>query len=493
MSMTNEMIEIQQVERRPLPTARDVASVLFRQWRTLLAVFTAVLLVALLSGLWTRKYEAHMKILVLRQRVDAAVSAEPNAPAQVTSAVTEEDLNSEVELLRSDDLLRKVVIAAGLQHRGWSIFGHGDEGRNIDAAVRKLGKDLDIAPVRKADVITVSYQSSDPQLSAKVLDVLAVDYMEKQREVHRTSGEFAFFDQQTEGLRRGLEESQAHLADFTQKSGVVSAKIERDLALQHLAEFDAAADQAQASAVEAAQRIQFLETQLATMHSRMTTQVKDTENQLLMQQLKSTLLNLELKRTELLTKYDPSYRLVQEIEKQIADTRAEIDAEENRPAKEETTDVDPTYAMLRNDLAKAQEDLSGFKSRTAATRLVAADYRKTAERLEEQALQQDDLEQAEKTQEENYLLYQKKREEARISDALDQRGILNVALAEHPIVPAIPVQSPVKAAGITLLLGFFASFGAAFVADYASPSFRTPDEVAGYLDMPVLASLPKIG
>lgn len=274
---------------------------------------------------------------------------------------------------------------------------------------------------------------------------------------------------------------------------MVSAKIERDLALQHLAEFDAAADQAQASAVEAAQRIQFLETQLATMHSRMTTQVKDTENQLLMQQLKSTLLNLELKRTELLTKYDPSYRLVQEIEKQIADTRAEIDAEENRPAKEETTDVDPTYAMLRNDLAKAQEDLSGFKSRTAATRLVAADYRKTAERLEEQALQQDDLEQAEKTQEENYLLYQKKREEARISDALDQRGILNVALAEHPIVPAIPVQSPVKAAGITLLLGFFASFGAAFVADYASPSFRTPDEVAGYLDMPVLASLPKIG
>lgn len=491
--MTNEMIEIQQVERRPLPTTRDVASVLFRQWRTLLTAFAAVLFLALISGLWTRKYEAHMKILVLRQRMDAAVSAEPNAPAQVTPAVTEEDLNSEVELLRSDDLLRKVVIATGLQSRGRSIFGRGDEDKRIAAAVRKLGKDLDIEPVRKADVIAVSYQSSDSQLSAKVLNVLAADYMEKQQEVHRTSGEFTFFDQQTERFQHGLEESQAHLADFTQKSGVVSAKIERDLALQHLAEFDAAADQAQALAVETAQRIQFLQAQLATMHSRMTTQVKDTENQLLMQQLKSTLLNLELKRTELLTKYDPSYRLVQEIEKQIADTQAEIDAEENRPAKEETTDVDPTYAMLRNDLAKAQEDLSGFKSRTDATRLVAADYRKAAERLEEQALQQDDLEQTEKTQEENYLLYQKKREEARISDALDQRGILNVALAEQPIVPAIPVQSPVKTAGITLLLGFFASFGAAFVADYASPSFRTPDEVAGYLDMPVLASLPKIG
>lgn len=491
--MTNEMIEIQQVERRPLPTARDVAAVLFRQWRTLLATFTAVVFLALISGLWARKYEAHMKILVLRQRMDAAVSAEPNAPAQATPAVTEEELNSEVELLRSEDLLRKVVIATGLQNKDWSIFGRSDENRRIAAAVRKLGKDLTIDPVRKADVISVSYQSGDPQLSANVLNILATDYMEKHREVHRASGEFIFFDQQTDRFRHGLEESQAHLEAFTRKNGVVSATTERDFALQHLAEFDAAADQAQASAVETEQRIQFLQTQLAKMHPRMTTQVKDSENQLLMQQLKSTLLNLELKRTELLTKYDPSYRLVQEVEKQIADAKAEIDTEENRPAKDETTDVDPTYALLRNDLAKAQEDLTAFKSRADATRLVAADYRKTAEKLQEQALQQDDLEQTEKTQEENYLLYQKKREEARISDALDQRGILNVALAEQPIVPAIPVQSPVKAAGITLLLGFFASFGAAFVKDYASPSFRTPDEVTGYLDMPVLASLPKIG
>ena len=491
--MTNEMIEIQQVERRPLPTARDVVAILFRQWRTLLFAFVSVVFLALISGLWAPKYEAHMKILVLRQRMDVAVSAEPNAPAQVPPAVTEEELNSEVELLRSDDLLRKVVIATGLQHRSRSVFDRGSEDRRIASAVRKLGKDLAIEPVRKADVIAVSYQSSDPQLSANVLNVLAVDYMEKHREVHRASGEFIFFDQQTERFRRGLEESQAQLANFTHVNGVVSARTERDLALQHLAEFDAAADQAQASAVETEQRIQFLQTQLATMRPRMTTQVKDSENQLLMQQLKSTLLNLELKRTELLTKYDPSYRLVQEVDKQIGDTKAEIDAEENRPAKDETTDVDPTYAMLRSDLAKAQEDLTAFKSRSDATRQVAADYHKTAEGLQERALQQDDLEQTEKTQEENYLLYQQKMEEARISDALDQRGILNVAVAEQPIVPAIPTQSPVKAAGITLLFGFFASFGAAFAADYASPSFRTPDEVVGYLDMPVLASLPKNG
>lgn len=490
--MANEIIEVQQFERQPLPTPRDVAAVLFRQWKIILVAFVSVLVLALLSGLWVQKYETHMKILVLRQRMDTAVSAEPNAPAQFTPAVTEEDLNSEVELLRSDDLLRKVVLSTGLQHRVRSWLGRGNEERNIAIAVRKLGKDLDIEAVRKADVIEISYRSTDPQLAANVLNAVAAAYLEKHQEVHRPSGELAFFDQQAERFRRGLVASQAQLAGFTQKNGVVSAKVERDLTLQHLADFDAAADQAQASAIETAQRIQLLQARLAEMRPRMTTEVKDAENQMLMQQLKSTLLNLELKRTELLTKYDPSYRPVQEIEKQIADAMAAIAAEESHPSREETTDVDPTYAMMRTDLAKAQEDLAGFNSRAAATRSVSREYRRAAENLEELSVQQDDLEQTERTQEENYLLYAKKREEARISDALDQRGILNVALAERPVVPALPAQSPAKTAGITLLLGFFVSFGAGFVADYASTSFRTPGEVMGYLNIPVLASLPKV-
>ena len=43
--------------------------------------------------------------------------------------------------------------------------------------------------------------------------------------------------------------------------------------------------------------------------------------------------------------------------------------------------------------------------------------------------------------EESYLLYVKKQEEARMDDALDERGIVNVAIAEHPVAPALPVWS----------------------------------------------------
>ena len=46
-----------------------------------------------------------------------------------------------------------------------------------------------------------------------------------------------------------------------------------------------------------------------------------------------------------------------------------------------------------------------------------------------------------KLAEEKYLLYVNKREEARIEDAMDQGGILNVTVAEEPRTPALPAQA----------------------------------------------------
>jgi uncharacterized protein involved in exopolysaccharide biosynthesis len=489
--MPHELIEVQRYESRPLPTLRDLVAIVFRQRRIILAVFLSVIALVFLSGVWIPKYQAHMKILVLRQRTDAMVTADVNAPPQNTGQITKEDLNSEVELLKSDDLLQKVVVQTGLQHQQRSLFGHEKETTAIAAAVRKLGKDLDVEPVRDANVISVSYRASNPQLAAKALNAVAAAYMEKHLEMHRPSGEFTFFDQQTKRFRVGLEQSQAQLEEFTERTGVASAPLQRDLTLQKLADFNATAHQAQVSAAQTLERIRSIQAQLSTMQPRLTTEIRTAENPQLMQQLKSTLLNLQLKRTELLTKFDPSYRLVKEVDQQILEAQAAIAAAENKPPQDTTTDQNPTYTMLRDELAKAEADLSGLRAQAAAAGLAAGEYRVAARELQRQGIKQEDLQRTEKTDEQNYLLYLQKREEARINDALDQRGILNVALAERPMAPALPVRSPVQTGGIALVLALFVGFGAGFVADYVDPSFRTPDEVVGYLDMPVLASLPK--
>ncbi len=486
-------LAIERYSRQPLPTPRDLIAVLFRQRWPMVAAFALAVIAVALSGVWIPKYQAQMKILALRQRSDAMVTPTANPPDQFSNdQVSEEDLNSEVELLNSDDLLRKVVLTTGLNGQsGRSVNSEGEV--NIAKAVRKLGKDLKIEPIPKTNVISVSYQARNPQMAEEVLKALAAAYMEKHLEVHHPTGEFKFFDQQTAQYQQGLSQAQEKLTDFTKETGVVSAELERDSALKQGEDFDATARQAQTALLETEQRVRALQLQLQTIKPRMTTVVRNSDNPQLLEQLKSTLLNLELKRTELLTKYEPTYPLVQEVDKQIADANGAISGEESKPIRDETTDQNPDYQWVQAELTKAQADLSGLKARTTAASAIAAKYHEDAERLGQNQIEQDNLLQAAKTDEANYLLYVQKREEARISDALDQRGILNVSLAEQPVVPALPNRSPIGIALLTLLLAGTFSLSTAFVLDLMDPTFRTPDELAGYLGTPVLAALPRGG
>ena len=266
--------------------------------------------------------------------------------------------------------------------------------------------------------------------------------------------------------------------------------MERDITLQKLSEFEVSYKQTQAAIAETEQRIRALEQQQASLPGRLTTQVRTSDNPQLLQQMKSTLLTLELRRTELLTKYDPGYRLVQELDKQIAETRAAIAAEDRAPVREQTTDQNPTSLWVNAEMAKARTDLSALKAKATATNVILSAYRQSARDLQESTVIQQGLLRTAKTAEENYLLYQRKEEEARINDALDQRGILNVAIAEQPMVPALPVRSTLLYGLLSVLLAGTASLGMAFTADFLDPSFRTPAEVTAYLGAPVLASIP---
>ena len=133
----------------------------------------------------------------------------------------------------------------------------------------------------------------------------------------------------------------------------------------------------------------------------------------------------------------------------------------------------------------------GLAARAAATGVQEASYRALARQLGDDAITQDDLLNSEKAAEDNYLLYVKKQEEARMADALDQRGIVNVALAEQPIAPVLPAWSTLSVLLGGLAVAGVAGAGAAFTTDYLDPAFRTPDDVLMFLNTPVLASLPR--
>jgi capsular polysaccharide biosynthesis protein len=220
--MGEELAIIRKPVTAPSPTMRDLLAVLFRQRRLGLISFTAIFLAVTLYGVLAPSYQPHMKVLVRRGRVDAPVTPTPTpSPMFQREEVTEEELNSQVELLRDDEILRAVVVAAGLTRASWydRLLGSNEETR-LARAVRRMTRRLRVEPMRKTNLIQVAYSSADPEQAAAVLHSLAHVYLERQQRVRRPSGEFEFFEQQVVQARRGLLEAEFHLMDFTSDQGV---------------------------------------------------------------------------------------------------------------------------------------------------------------------------------------------------------------------------------------------------------------------------------
>ncbi|MGA9812176.1 MAG: hypothetical protein WBQ64_05330 [Terriglobales bacterium] len=490
------MAEELTIIRKPVPaispTMRDLLAVLFRQRRLAWISFLTTFLAVLAYGVLAPSYPAHMNVLVRRGRVDPLITPAPTpSPMFQRDEVTEEELNSQVELLRDDEILRAVVQTTGSKAPWYERYLGGSDEVRLARSVRRMARRLTVVPIRKTNIIQVEYSSSDPAQAAAVLHSLAHAFMERQQRVRRPSGEYEFFEQQVTQSRRGLLDAEFRLMDFSSDQGVVSAAQERDMALQKLSDAEANDRQTQVTIVETRQRIRDLESKLKSLPERTLTVIRNADNPQLTEKMKSKLLELQLKRTELLTKFQPSYRLVQEIDQQIAETQSSILGEEHSPLRDETTNQEPNHEWAKSELIKAQVELGTLEAHGQAVRIQVTGYREVAQRLGGNALRQGELLAELKVAEEKYLLYVNKREEARIEDALDQGGILNVTIAEEPRVPALPARAAWVFGVIGIMLGGTLSTGLAFTADYLTPGFRTPDEVVAYLGIPVLASLPR--
>jgi uncharacterized protein involved in exopolysaccharide biosynthesis len=181
-------------------TLRDLVAPLFRQKRALIGSFVAfAILVSLAAYLMSSTYKCKMEILVNRERVDPSVTSQTTTQAPAGQLpLTEEEINSEAELLVSPDLLKQVVLANNLQDRerksivAW-ILNPKDEDWFISRAVEHLAKGLNIEVVKKTNMIGATYKSTDPKLAYGVMDKLSNLYLEKHLTVHRPTGSFSFF------------------------------------------------------------------------------------------------------------------------------------------------------------------------------------------------------------------------------------------------------------------------------------------------------------
>jgi len=500
-----------------LPTSlRDLISLVFRQRRILIVSFAAVLIGALgYIVLRPAQYETSVKILLQQERLYPIMTPDPSAVQKLSATVTEQELNSEIALLQSYDLLEKVVVACALDQpqQSGSILARwfspettraesvpsDPNTANLTpekkaaryAAVQALLSSLRVELLGRSNIIMVTHRSRDPEQAVRVLNTLIQLYLEKHTAVRHPTGTLSFFQQQTDLFRKALSNAEAKLTEFGRTDGVVSPQTEKASTLQRLDETETRLKETNVAIAEKEELIRALEAQLTQLPARITTMVRTIDNHSVVDGLKTSLSTLEVKRIELLTKYEPTYRSVQEVDQQIAHLRAKLAEEEKVVRHEESTDLDPKHEGLKSDLLKAQSELAALRARAEKTATDVRSYRGRVQYLYQKEVASEELLRTRRMAEESYQLYLRKQEEARISNALDKEQILNVTLVEKtpsPPQPAGPSRSLM--AILAILFAGVVSSGLALASEYIKPSFHTPGQVENYLNLPVIAALP---
>jgi polysaccharide biosynthesis transport protein len=479
------------------PTLRDILAPLFRRKRTFAYTFGGAMLGAIVAAfILNATHKATMEILVNDQRSDPTVTPQSTQGQGAPAPVGDTIINSEIELLKSPDLLQGVVLANNLQEKERKSFTHyfhpgADDDWYIARAVQHLGSKLSPQQITKTSMIEVDYSSADPKLAYDVLQTVSRLYLAKHNAVRRPAGSYTFFAGEADKYQKALAESEARLADFTQTTGVASPDVQRTDLAQHVTNAIAALETARQVIAADKRKLEDITARMRVTPERSLAQQSTDSAQGLMQQLQASLLAAELKKTQLLLKYEPSYPLVQEADQEIAETQAAITSASKEQYVNQTTDRDPTFELMREDVAKTEADLAFQLATARELENSIHSLQVQAVDLDQKALKQADLSREVKANEANYLLYLSKREQERTSDALDEKQIANVSIAVPPVLPILPLIGPALIICCGIVLACFLAAGAAFLAEYFTASLRTPAEVLEVLRIPVLASVPK--
>jgi uncharacterized protein involved in exopolysaccharide biosynthesis len=460
-------------------------------------------------------YQSSAEILIQRNRAQLLVSPDlaPEGEQKqeiVSTPVSEEELNSERELLASPYLVRKVIeqikppvsgggelkhLANGLEQAfdfpalAYRLLHDAPAVTPEDRLVQRLTEHLGASVIKRSDIIEVTFRSHRPEWSEQFLNRLIAAYMEFHGQLSHDPQAQQFFRTQATLLQRKLQQSEDQLRAFQLQTGISDLNQQRQALISQESDLQLAQARDMAEMAAARQQIETLRSQLAVTPRRIGKESRSVQN-LALQSLKPQVMQLKAERAELLSRYQPTSERIAEIDAKLAAAQRILDHENHLEVAEVATDVNPLWLSISTELDQAKVNAA---SQGATIAKLTQEIRQVNAQL---GLTVNDgvtlgrLEQQVATDRQAYLSYVRKAEEARAAGALNTDKILNVSVAEAPRRPLRPVFPKVwlnLTAG--LLLALLLGGAAAEWEERHDPKIRSSFAIARETGLQTLAVL----
>lgn len=503
-------------------------------------LIVSVFLLVVSSGmaatfLITPKYEAKMSILVSRDRVLPQISLSEKISDADQKEISDEEFNSELELIKSSEVITGVVkdlnlinnqapkndswaselrikIKAALYdsprrasaqsgESGNSINENSEKNQfTIEKAVNRVSGNLDVVPIKKSRVIKISYTDTDPIRAKNTLDKLYQKYVDLHVRLNEKLQAGEIFNEQSDEFNRKLKSSTNRLKNFDVQNEISGTEIgvQRELLLKQLYEARTQLNTTQAEIVETQKRIADLQEKVNDQPEEIQTG-SVSKYVSAIDRMKEELVQLEQQKIQLLQKYKPNSRPVRENEGRIQQLKKSLAEETANPPQEKSFALNDLRRKLVNELFTSQTNLAALKEREKKLSPLVASLRQQSTILNSKSIERSSIDREKTVNEEAYLLYQKKARENEISQVLSKEQAVNFSLVDPPRTDGEPKNpKPLLNLLVLMFVGATAGFAGALVlnklaaANYENHLIVSSHEIEQRWSLPVIASIPVI-
>jgi capsular exopolysaccharide synthesis family protein len=331
--------------------------------------------------------------------------------------------------------------------------------------VRHFIDNIDVSPVRRSNLVELSFYSEDAELAARIANQLSTDYINQNLQVKwdETIKASEWLSGQLVGLKAKLEKSEDALQSYARANSIIFVEEKQNLVNERLKQLQEAYTKAQAE--------RFQKESLYTLVQA--GRVQDLPGVLsngLIQNLATRLAELERDYAQLTATVKPEYPRAIALKKQIDTMQASLDRQKKALAE---NIVDEYRSALANEKYLAQ---------------ALDEQKKEVNDIAEKSIQYNILKRDVDTNRQLYDGLQTRMKEATVSAGLRASNVRVVDAAQVPKAPVKPRVVLNLALGI--ILGAAFGVGLAFLQEYLDNTLKTPDEVERLLRLPSLGLLP---
>ena len=445
---------------------RDILNIIYKQRLLILILLGCALIAAWVANEVTPPvYKAETKLLVQGDKSQLVLTE------LLPGSSPDRELANFTQIMKSNAVLQKAA-------------GSSKEAQLLKDSVT-------IQPETGSDLITISVEGEDPKWAAKMANNLVEAFSERLAEIIRQQARSAriFIEEQLELVKKDLATSEEKLKAYKEQNQILEPQGEIAQVIQHSARIKAQLEEARLASLEAERQIASLSGALSTREKEILSATTFTRNPLIAQ-YQSKIGELEVELAGSREKYTDQHPTVISLEAQLAQAKKELAKQVAEVVGSQTRSLNPTYQGIEQSLISLRAQALASDAKAAALKSLVNAVEAELAALPQKELELTRLAREVKVREEIFLMLSQRREEMKITEAMQTGDV-------HVIDPAVAPSAPIKPRkllnfAISLLLALFAGVGMAFLLEYLDDTIKTPQELEAELGLPVLGTIPML-